>query len=483
MLPAPTRIQPGSPAASGLPGQGRPELQVPVIPRLPIDTPPAGETVNPVPKSEPKSWVVGENLGMTARWNHGLHVETIDKAFRIHPVGRMQYDNAFMTAGTRVQFGPGGVGRVDDGTAFRRLRFGVEGTIWEVVDFWIEPDFFNTFNTERVGDPLVADTTAATDIWAQLTHIPWIGNFRFGSLKPAYSFEHMTSSRFLSFMERSLQFDAFVGGLDNGFQPGFMIFNWLKNERATWQLTMTHNTTNIFGFNVGDGEFNYAARATGLPIYADEGRKLVHLGMSVNHRSLDDRLERYRARTSVRNGPAALATRLADITLAGDSRDMIIPEFVSVFGPLSIAAEYLGTWVHGVQFPATGGTDRGTLYFQGAYIDFMYFLTGESRPYDTKQGVFTRVIPFENFFLVRGCNGRLGCGAGAWQVGVRYSWLDLNSKDVGGGILHDFTFGVNWFWNPNMKWQLNYSLGRRDVPGALGNGIVQGLGIRYAMDF
>jgi len=39
---------------------------------------------------------------------------------------------------------------------------------------------------------------------------PWVGNVRIGNQKPPISFEHMTSSRFLNFMERSLGFDAFI---------------------------------------------------------------------------------------------------------------------------------------------------------------------------------------------------------------------------------------------------------------------------------
>jgi phosphate-selective porin OprO/OprP len=93
------------------------------------------------------------------------------------------------------------------------------------------------------------------------------------------------------------------------------------------------------------------------------------------------------------------------------------------------------------------------------------------------------VVPFENFFLVRGADCGLHHGLGAWQIGARYSYLDLNDKEVGGGIVHDLTLGLNWFLNPNMKWQYNYSLARRDVPGAEGNGIVQGFGVRFAMDF
>ena len=39
--------------------------------------------------------------------------------------------------------------------------------------------------------------------------MPWIGNLRIGNQKPPISFEHMTSSRFLNFLERSYGFDAF----------------------------------------------------------------------------------------------------------------------------------------------------------------------------------------------------------------------------------------------------------------------------------
>lgn len=429
-----------------------------------------------------KFWVVGEDLGLAARWNHGLHVESADKAFRVHPVGRLQFDTAFMGAGDRVQFAPGGVGRVDNAAAFRRLRLGVEGSLFEVFDFWVEPDYFNTFNAEPPGDDrIVANAPAATDMWAQVTHLPVVGNFRFGSVKPVYSFEHLTSSRFLSFMERSLMFDAFVGGVDNGFQPGFVLFNWAEGRRATWQLSLTHNTTNIFGFNVGDGEVNAAARVTGLPVYREDGRRLVHLGVSYNYRVLDDGQDRFRARHPVRNGAAAVATALVDLRVAGRNRDMVIPEFAAVLGPLSVQAEYAGTWVRGVDLPA--GRGRGTLFLQGLYVDVMYFLTGESRPYDTRTGVFDRVIPFENFFLVRDGRGGLAGGLGAWQVGARYSFLDLNDNGVGGGVVHDLTVGLNWFWNPNMKWQYNYAVAHRGVPGAVGNGFVHGFGIRFAMDF
>jgi phosphate-selective porin OprO/OprP len=447
----------------------------------------AGEEKKEEKKEEkPTHWIIGDNLGMSARWNNGLWLESADKAFRFHPMGRVHVDFALMTAGDRVQFGQGGVGRVDDAVAFRRMRLGFEGALWEVFRFHVEPDYGNTFNAQGPGEAaIIANTFATTDVWGQISPLPLIGHFRFGSVKPLLSLEHLTSSRFLDFMERSLMFDAFVGGLDNGFQPGFVIFDTLFDEHVTWGVSATHNQANIFGFNVGDGEYNYCARTTCLPVYEDGGRELLHLGVGVSHRTLDDRLGRFRARTLIRNGPAALGTALVDLRLAGEGQDLIVPEFLMIVGPFNVQAEYLATWVHDVAFPVAGPTrmNQGTTFFQGGYIEALYFLTGESRPYSRQYGIVDRVIPFENFFLVRGSDGCRHAGLGAWQVGARYSYLDLNDKGVTGGVVHDMTLGLNWFLNPNMKWQFNYSLARRDVPNAIGYGIVQGFGVRFAMDF
>ncbi len=68
-------------------------------------------------------------------------------------------------------------------------------------------------------------------------------------------------------------------------------------------------------------------------------------------------------------------------------------------------------------------------------------------------------------------------------MGARYSWLDLNDKGIEAGILHDVTLGLNWFFNPNMKVQFNYSVTHRDVAGDGSDGLVHGFGTRLAFDF
>ena len=447
------------------------------------------ETQYSAPGSLP-TFIVGNNLGLTARWNNGLFLETVDKAFKVHVGGRTQWDWVGFTADDRVETGVGGVGPINDGVNPRRTRLLVEGTFYEVIDFTAEYDFLgNTFNA----DPTVAanaknieNTPGPTDLWATITHIPWIGNVRFGNMKPPISFEHLTSSRWLNFMERSYAFDTYIGGTNNGFIPGIQMFNWIESERMTGAVGIFKNNQTVFGWNVGDGEYDVTGRVTALPFYRDEGRYLVHVGLGASHRDLDDHVARIRARTLLRNGPFTLQTRLADVTVGGASQTVVVPEFAVVWGPWTLQSEYYGSWIPDATLPAGTPPSKGTYFTQSAYVELLYFLTGENRPYSRTGGsgaAFGRVIPYRNFFLVRGEDGRRAFGPGAWQIGGRFSWIDLDNSGVLAGTLYDMTLGLNWFLNPNMKFQWNYSLAFRNAPGATSDGNLQGFGMRMALDF
>lgn len=443
--------------------------------------------------------VVGRDLGLNARWRNGLFLETKDEAFKVHVGGRTQVDGAWMTADNDVQFGRGGTGEVFDGVNFRRARLEVDGTFYEVVDFFAEYEFLgNTFNTDPTLPANVrniVNTPGPTDLWATLTHIPYIGNFRIGNMKPPIGFEHITSSRWLNFMERSFAFDAFIGGTNNGFIPGMQIFNWTENERMTWALGVFKNNQTVLGWNVGDGEYDVTGRVTYLAYYADEGRRLIHLGLGASHRDLDEDQARLRARTLLRNGPFTLQTRLADFTVGGNSQDVVVPEFAAVWGPWSMEAEFFANWISNVSFPAGTPPPRGTIFTPAADVQILYFLTGEHRPYLKHGGsgaAFDRVVPFRNFYFVPGECRHL-FSSGAWQVGARFSYIDLTPDAIiaqgaaGSGAipatLYDMTLGLNWFLNPNMKLQWNYSLTFRNAPGDTSDGTVQGFGTRFAMDF
>ena len=56
-------------------------------------------------------------------------------------------------------------------------------------------------------------------------------------------------------------------------------------------------------------------------------------------------------------------------------------------------------------------------------------------------------MPRSNYHIKRGDCYR---SCGAWQVGARFSYLDINDKGIRGGQVCDWTLGLNWFLNPNM---------------------------------
>ena len=74
-----------------------------------------------------------------------------------------------------------------------------------------------------------------------------------------------------------------------------------------------------------------------------------------------------------------------------------------------------------------------------------YFLTGEFIPYDRESGTIGRVIPFRNFGPVNRLCGGTGGGWGAWNVAMRYDYLNLTDGGITGGSEGIGTFALNWF--------------------------------------
>ncbi len=172
-------------------------------------------------------------------------------------------------------------------------------------------------------------------------------------------------------------------------------------------------------------------------------------------------------------------------TFLADSQSLIAPEVALVLGPWLFQAEYTGAWVNDAigNSGAATGVNQGAVYFQGYYVEALYFLTGEHREYERKEARFGRVIPKTNGYLIRQeCSPTLW-RTGAWQIGARYSKLDLSNEGIRGGTTQDVTIGLNWFINPNLKYQWNYVFTHRDSTAPTGSGDIHGAGMRVAFDF
>jgi phosphate-selective porin OprO and OprP len=419
-------------------------------------------------------------LGMTATWHHGLELATENKDFRVHVGGMYQADGGWFAAPDNVQDNINFP--YSDGADLRRARLRVDGTMYHSIEWVFEFDFVNAFRVDGVDRGIPAPAS----VYATYTEVPWVGNVRVGNQKPAIGMEHLASARFLPFMERSFNQDTFYGGRFNGYWPGISLFDtYGPCENGTWNVGAFRPTDNVFAEATHDGDYAVVGRMTWLPWYECQGAELLHFGVSaMQHTTVNDRIL-FRTRDAVRTGLASgwpIPATTGDVF--GEDMQWLNGEIAAMHGPWTFQSEYLVSYLHEAA-PIVANVVQpgvGTVSYHGGYAQLLVFLTGEHDNYNKKNGFFDRVIPRENFYF-RG--GHVGGGPGAWQLGARYNFLDLNDNGLDGGILHNATLGLNWFLNPNMKVQFNYMATHRDAPlaGELGDGWIHGWGIRLAHDF
>ncbi len=417
-------------------------------------------------------------------WSDGLRFRSADDNFHIHVGGNAQIDSTWLIGANSAFSLPNngsisGIGNAS-ATFLRRVRLRVEGDIYDQFDFVVEYDFANANNeNDGLQPPSFGNITGAptpTNIWMQVRDVPFFGNVRFGNMVKPIGMTNNTNQAFLPFLERADNMDAFYGPFDGGFALGLAARDHTENERITWQYGIYRPSTNVFG--IGLNKMEWGGRVTALPVYQDDGRVLVHVGFgTLNGELVQDEL-RVRVRPELRNGPGFANPILVDTgNIPGSRQYTLAPEFAAVLGSWTFQAEWTAQFL--TDATPTGSTNQGTVLFHGGYAELLYFLTGEHQEYDKADGAFGRVVPNHNLRMKKG-EGISGWGA--WQLGVRFSYLDLNDKAVDGGKLYDLTAGINWFWNPNMKVQLNYILERRDQPG-VPRSWINGVGLRGAYDF
>ena len=158
-------------------------------------------------------------LSMSAKWNNGFEATSKDKRFKFHVGGRVQLDGVFLQNDPAFYAGTGPFAD-QDSVCFRRARLRADGTMYETIDWCAEFDFVNSVNVDPAlpaTEGTIDHVTAPTDLWVTFREVPVAGNIRVGNVKEPIGMEHLHSSRYLDFMERSFNQDAFYGPSNNGF--------------------------------------------------------------------------------------------------------------------------------------------------------------------------------------------------------------------------------------------------------------------------
>ena len=335
-----------------------------------------------------------------------------------------------------------GLSGFDNGVEVRRARIYTRGEFLLMVptDFKVEfgisggykfslNDFYLRFNRDKYIDYFGEHRDKPFQKYLALD------NLQLGIFRTPMGLEASGSSEDTTFLEYASPSEALTPGDRLGIQAAGSA--WEK--RLTWALGIFSLSTDK---DIGDASKSIGCligRVTLLPWYKEEetSPRFLHVGASGSYVYSGTSEIRYDSRPESHLAPEVVDTENIE------SRNAFVYglEGAWVHGPFCLQAEYF----HSVVDDKSGNT----LNFRGFYVYGTYFITGEKRPYDRRNGTFGRVHPKENFSWKERKRG-------AWEVGVRLSHIDLNDGPIHGGRMNILTGGLNWSLNPFVRVMFNY---------------------------
>ncbi len=262
-----------------------------------------------------------------------------------------------------------------------------------------------------------------------------------GQVPSPFCLENANSGKYLPFLERSLAtaFKPCIG-------PGISV----NHHQDSWAIKMAVKGTPL-GHKKADGKkyseshtdhYGVTVRGTWAPVLED--KMLVHTGLSFSYQSMAgegfDNLTSFsvfevKGRNTVKIASQG-AVALKDYMVVG-------LELSPAYGPFQLEAEGLVTMA------------KPRAAMQGFYSDKMqvfhainaganWVITGQSRSYSVKDGSFGAIKRDE-----------VG-DFGIWQLGVRYSRLDLSTDTLKNVDANNLTFALNWYPTEYLRLGMNY---------------------------
>jgi phosphate-selective porin OprO/OprP len=357
--------------------------------------------------------------GFTTYWKDGLRIESADKDFKIKLGGRIQYDVMFIHQDDSLnQYFD-----AENGTEFRRARLYTSGSIYKNIKFKFQVDF-------------APGKVVIKDAFIQITKIPIAGNLRIGHMKEPFGMEMLTSSNFITMMERSLtnQFD-----FDRSL--GFMVFNQHLKKRLSWFAGYFYPDLNSGRYH--GKQYHLTFRIAGLPVYQTENKyRVLHLGLGYSYQFHNNKKFSYKAHPEAHLAPKYLSLGINQV----HSNNVFKGEFALVIGRVSFQSEYTLSGLKPIS-DTTYSYQKDNYLFDAFFGTVSWFITGEHKNYNPAKSAFDRIRPKKNF-------GK--GGAGAFELALRFSSINLNNDDLNGGKMNDLTVGLNWYLNPATKFAFNY---------------------------
>jgi phosphate-selective porin OprO/OprP len=366
---------------------------------------------------------------------------------------------------------------LNDGTNFRRARFGIDGRLFKDFDYAIIYEF---------GGSGGEDAGHIQEIWAQYTGWkPW--KIRVGAFEPNIGLAAAVSTGQMPILERPSPAEVARNVAAGDSRSAIQVFGngiwgqgdagiatrWFASAAFTGNTVGTINSTGGSTAQPFDEQTAIIGRFALAPF--DSTNWQAHFGMNFQYvfqpndttGPAGGLAPRYLVQLRDRPELRLDATRLVDtgaidsrhVTVIGGEAGVTIQNFM-------LEGEYFDYKIdrRNATNPAI---PPGDPHFNGWYIQGAWVLTGEPRPYNPAEARFDAPKMAYNWNPAAGTFGTV-------ELVARYSDLDLNFHDCGaghavpgtpgapcfdavrGGVQKIATFGVNWYLNPDMRIMLDY---------------------------
>ena len=349
--------------------------------------------------------------------------------------------------------------QLKDGVDFRRSRLGVDGTAFGDWDYRLILDF---------GGSGVENSGQVYETWVQYSGLKPF-KFRVGAFSPSLGLEDQGSTNAMPFLERPV-----VSDLARGLAAGDTRINaeafangdhWLISAAVTGRTVGVVNTGTAGAVpQTYSDQLGFVGRLAASPWHGQDW--LIHVGA---HGSYVDRPAN--AAGPGATGAVPITSYVVGLSNTQELRvdgtklintgninarhaDTLGLEFAAQKANLLVQGEYEH---FGVERADPGLADP---HFKGWYVEGTWILTGEARKYNAQTAAFDAPPVAKPFNLKAGTWG-------AWELGLRYSEIDLNFHEgargsaptgdaIRGGEEQNLTAGVNWYVNPLVRFMLDY---------------------------
>jgi len=268
------------------------------------------------------------------------------------------------------------------------------------------------------------------------------GHFFIGRAKEGFSMNKVMVGYDGWSMERQPFTDATVPLLADGIKW----LGYVPSQHWFWNL-------GLFGDALSQGQtfssydHQLVTRVGWVPLVSDSVGTLFHAALNYRIGKPDKDSLRLRSRPEAFEAPYFIDTGKFPATLG----QTMGPEIYYRPGRLLFGGEYY--WQN-VSSPT-----EGNLWFNGGEVVATWNVTGETRSYNTV-GNYFRSIAAKNTVI--------SGGPGAWELVLKYSYANLNSRDVQGGRFSRVTPMINWYLTDNARFEIGYGFGVLNRFGTIG---------------